>query len=175
MRQSNIWPRLAALAFLIPSFSFAWPWDRWSRSDDRPPPRHYDDYDRPPPRHYDDYDRPRDSETRHDRESPRNDNAVRPASAPKGYVLSGAYTAKGGVEAGNPAKKPVKTVRLFCVSGSVVINTMVVREGTAKTPIPVLARLSPGQWHEIPLPNPRSATGFRFGTSGGGVFQVFVH
>lgn len=96
-------------------------------------------------------------------------------STPKGYVLAGTLHASGGVECGNPASKPIKTVRVVCTSGSVVINTMVVREGAAKTQIPVSVRLSPGQSQEIPLGGHRAATGLRFGTSGGGTFSVFVH
>ena len=94
---------------------------------------------------------------------------------PSGYAYAGRFKANGGVECGNTATRPVKTIRVTCESGNVVINTAVVREGAAATSFTVARRLGPGQSAEIPLDRHRRPTGFRFGTSGGGTFRVYLH
>ncbi len=180
---------LAAMFCLAATCAFAGFWD-FSRNSDRdrppppPPPRHdwppragedWRDDRRPPPRH--------DNSGYHNSRPGRFDERPAPGpdygpdnvKAPKGYVLAGVRTANGGVECGNPATKPIKTVRVVCTSGTVVVNTLVVREGAGTTQIPVMAKLTRGQFREIPLGSPRRATGLRFGTSGGGTFSVFVH
>ena len=180
---------LAAMFCLAATCAFAGFWD-FSRNSDRdrppppPPPRHdwppragedWRDDRRPPPRH--------DNSGYHNSRPGRFDERPAPGpdygpdnvKAPKGYVLAGVRTANGGVECGNPATKPIKTVRVVCTSGTVVVNTLVVREGAGTTQIPVMAKLTRGQFREIPLGSPRRATGLRFGTSGGGTLSVFVH
>lgn len=140
-------------------------------------PRYYDRYDR-----YDDYDdgyragyedRRRD-ERHHDRDRDRRDRDARPR-IPKGFVRAGSYNAGGAVEAPIPTRNPIKQILVASTSGSVSVNTVVLREGNAKTPYPLSVRLEAGQTQMVELGGHRKATGIRVSTGGKGTFEVWVH
>ena len=114
-----------------------------------PPPREH----RNPPRHDDGWSRP-------ERES---------RSHRDGYSLIGSFTANGASEARFSGQKKC---RLEVTSGSVSVNSVVVRRGGAKQPITVVTRFTAGQTFEIPVD--KSVTGGRISTSGGGRYNILV-
>ena len=142
-------------------------------------PRYYDRYD------YDDYDdgyragyedRRRD-ERRYDRgRRDRDDRRGGPASPriPKGFVRAGSYTSGKTIEAPIPTRNPIKQILIASTSGSVAVNTVVLREGGAKTPYPISARIEAGQTRTVDLGGRRKATGIRVSTGGKGTFDVYV-
>lgn len=140
----------------------------------------YDDYDyyddrrprRPPPRD-DRYDR--DYYRDRDRDRDRGDRGSASVRTPKGFVLAGSFRADGAVECGIPTSKKIKKVRIVGTDGSVSVNTVVLREGSAKTSFPVSRRLGPGETAEIDLGGARQATGLRISTGGKGSYNVYVH
>ena len=147
----------------------------------------YDDYDDRYDRHddYDDgyragYEDRRRDERRYDRErrDDRDDRDVHgPARPhiPKGFVLAGSYPAGGAIEAPIPTSNTIKQVLIAATSGTVAVNTMVLREGAAKTSYTVSARLAAGQTRMIELGGRHQATGIRVSTGGKGTFDVYVH
>jgi len=145
----------------------------------RPGPRYgrydrYDDYDRPEPRRYRDY-RDRDWRDRDDdRRDDRRDDRHSRAKAPKGFHPAGSFSAGSAVECGIPTSKKISKVRIVGTSGSVSVNTVVLREGGSKTPFAVSRRLGSGDTAEIDLGGARQATGLRISTGGKGTFDVFV-
>lgn len=94
--------------------------------------------------------------------------------SPKGYILAGSFKGGSAIECGIPTQKSIKTVRLVATSGAVSVNTVVLREGSAKTPFTVTRRISAGESVEIDLGGHRQATGLRISTGGKGEFDVFV-
>ncbi len=145
-------------------------------------PRYYDRYD------YDDYDdgyragyedRRRD-ERRYDRDRRddrhhRDDRGTARPRIPSGFVRAGSYSAGGAIEAPIPTSKTIKQVLIAATSGTVAVNTMVLREGAAKTSYTVSARLAAGQTRMIELGGRHQATGIRVSTGGKGTFDVYVH
>lgn len=128
------------------------------------------------------YDRDRDryDRDRYDRDRDRdrgrgNNGGDVSVKTPKGFVLAGTFQAGNAVECGIPTSKKIKKVRLVGTSGSVSVNTVVLREGSAKTPFPVTRRLAPGESLEIDLGGARQATGLRISTGGKGRYNVYVH
>lgn len=102
-------------------------------------------------------------------------NAGKPAGkGPKGFSLAGSFKSGGAVECGIPTSKKIRKVRLVGRSGKVSVNTVVLREGAAKTKFPVARRLTPGKTAEIDLGGPHQATGLRISTGGKGEFDVYV-
>lgn len=91
-----------------------------------------------------------------------------------GFARAGSFQAGGAVECGVPGSRPVRTVRIVATSGSVAVNTVVLREGPAKTSYTVSRRLNSGETAEIDLGGSRNATGFRISTGGKGGFDVYV-
>lgn len=154
--------------------------DDYRRYERRPPPPpddRYDRYrdDRRRDRYRDDRRRDRyrdDRDDRRDRDDPRD----RPPAvkAPKGYALAGSFQAGKAVECGIPTSKRIQKVRIVGVSGSVSVNTVVLREGSAKTPFPVTRRVGPGETAEIDLGGARQATGLRISAGGKGSYNVYV-
>ena len=148
-------------------------------------PRYYDGYDR---YDYDDYDdgyragyedRRRDErrrDMRRDRDEARRDP---PAPArpriPKGFVRAGSYTSGGTIEARVPTKNPIKQILLAGTSGSVAINTVVVREGASNSKYPLAVRLPAGETRMVELGAHRKVTGIRVSTGGKGTFDIYVH
>ena len=137
----------------------------------------YDDYDDGYRAGYEDrrrderYDRRRDDRHRRD---DRRDAPARP-HIPKGFVRAGSYSAGGAVEAPIPTSKTIKQVLIAATSGNVAVNTMVLREGAAKTSYTVSAQLAAGQTRMIELGGRHQATGLRVSTGGRGTFDVYVH
>ena len=64
---------------------------------------------------------------------------------------------------------------IAATSGNVAVNTMVLREGAAKTSYTVSAQLAAGQTRMIELGGRHQATGLRVSTGGRGTFDVYVH
>ena len=64
---------------------------------------------------------------------------------------------------------------IAATSGTVSVNTMVLREGGAKKSYTVSARLAAGQTRTIELGGRHQATGIRVSTGGKGTFDVYVH
>jgi hypothetical protein len=137
----------------------------------------YDDYDDGYRAGYEDrrrderYDRRRDDRHRPD---DRRDAPARP-HIPSGFVRAGSYSAGGAIEAPIPTSKTIKQVLIAATSGTVAVNTMVLREGAAKTSYTVSARLAAGQTRMIELGGRHQATGIRVSTGGKGTFDVYVH
>ena len=97
------------------------------------------------------------------------------ASLPKGYSRVGSYTAGGSAkETGAPSSRPIRKVRIVATSGSVIVNTVVVREGGAKTPHTLAVRLAAGESREIDLGSARNVTGLRISDGGKGTYEVQV-
>ena len=73
-----------------------------------------------------------------------------------------------------PGGGPIKKFRLLGSSGSLIINTFVVREGGNATHIPVTTRFAPGQEFVKDLPREFNSTGFRLSKKGKGSVEVYV-
>jgi len=58
--------------------------------------------------------------------------------------------------------------------GPVIINTIVVREGSKTTPIRIGQRFEKGQKHEFSIPSKVRVTGLRISDDGRGQYEVFV-
>ena len=184
--------RLLALAVLSVSCASCVS-DDWYDDDDD----YYDDYGYSR-RRYDDYDYAyergrrdgeryeRDRRERYDRDRydrdrrqrddrDRHDGGAVHVKTPKGYDLAGSFQAGKAVECGIPTSNKIKTVRIVATSGTVSVNTVVLREGSAKTPFPVTRRLSPGESAEVSFGGHRKATGLRISAGGKGSYNVYVH
>ncbi|MCE9614361.1 MAG: hypothetical protein K8T26_08795 [Lentisphaerae bacterium] len=70
--------------------------------------------------------------------------------------------------------REVSKVRIVSESGTVVINTVVVRVGAQKTPHTVGARLAEKEDREIELGSKQNITGLRISDSGKGTYSVYV-
>lgn len=102
--------------------------------------------------------------------------------------LAGAVAAPAGthwskladLKAGGDGKevsvnRAVTRCRITCTEGSVIINTLVVREGGKKTPIKVVSRIPKGESREIRVADrPLNVSGFRIGDDGRGRYIVEV-
>ena len=121
-------------------------------------------------------DRRDDRDVRDDRDGHRDRRAGRSgASLPKGYSRVGSYTAGGSAkETGGPSSRPIRKVRIVATSGSVIVNTVVVREGGAKTPHTLAVRLAAGESREIDLGSARRVTGLRISDGGKGTYEIQV-
>ena len=82
-------------------------------------------------------------------------------------------TKKNAVEL--PVDRPgVTLIRIVCTDGSVVINTLVVREGAKKTPHPIAKRIDKGDFEVIRIEDDTKVTGFRISHDGRGAYKVQV-
>jgi hypothetical protein len=70
--------------------------------------------------------------------------------------------------------RPVSRCLIKCVNGTVIINTVVIREGANKTPFTVAKSLAKGQQHIIELGSNRQVTGCRISDGGGGTYEIHV-
>lgn len=70
--------------------------------------------------------------------------------------------------------RSIQKVRFECKSGPVIVMTMWVREGAAKTEYRVARQLAPGEKIEIELGQMRNATGFRISDKGPGQYKIRV-
>ncbi len=90
-------------------------------------------------------------------------------------MRAGSYRSGKTIEAPIPTKNPIKQILLAGTSGSVAVNTVVLREGEKKTKYPLAVRLPAGETRTIELGGHRKATGIRVSTGGSGTFEVWVH
>lgn len=88
-------------------------------------------------------------------------------------VVSDVTTGGGAKEL--TVNRSIRLIRIECTSGSVIINTVVVREGGAKTPITVAQKLQTGGKWEHDLGGAHQVTGFRISDSGKGTYTVSTH
>ena len=79
---------------------------------------------------------------------------------------------KDAVELGVGQK--VSKVRITCTDGSIIINTLVVRQAGAKTPHTVGARIDKGEEQLIEIGKEVMVDGFRISYDGRGSFKVDV-
>ncbi len=152
-----------------PRYDYDDRYDYADRYDDRrapPPPRRDGRWD-------DDRDHGRRDHGRQDRGGAPGAVSVK---TPKGFVLAGSFTASGSAkEMGIPTSKPIKKIRIIPTSGSVIVNTVVLREGTTTKKYPLAVRIAAGETREIDLGGARKATGIRISDGGKGTYNVYVH
>lgn len=182
MKRALLFPlALVALAFGAAScVTEDWDYDDDYGYDDYYGRRRYDDYDDGYEQGYRDAARhERERRDRYDRERERrdydrDDRDRNAGKAPKGYLLAGSFKSGKAVECGIPTRNKIKKVRLVGTSGKVSVNSVVLREGGAKTSFPVTRRLEPGENVEVDLGGSRQATGLRISAGGKGTFDVYV-
>jgi hypothetical protein len=92
-------------------------------------------------------------------------------------LVSADWTRVGEARAGGDAKEfsisgRADTVRIICLEGTVIINTLVVREGGEREHFPVTRRLNAGESVDVPLNRQRNITGFRISDGGRGRYEV---
>lgn len=83
------------------------------------------------------------------------------------------------LKAGGDAKevavnRQISTVLIRCTEGTVIINTIVIRDGGNKAPFPVTARINQGEDKTIEVGNERNCSGIRISDDGKGSYVVFV-
>jgi hypothetical protein len=102
-----------------------------------------------------------------------------------GVMMAGSVLAKdhwekvADLNAGGDAKevaisREISAIRLDLKSGTVTVNTVVVRQGAAKTSYAVASRLADKTPSEIKLPSKANVTGLRISDAGRGVYAVYV-
>jgi hypothetical protein len=124
--------------------------------------RNHPAYGRPPPPHRDDR---YDPQYRPER---RDDGGRRGG---KGFVAT--LTARGKAKE-VAVNCTISHIVIEANSGNVIINTVVIREGSEKDARPQAVRLSAGERHVIVLGGRRHVTGLRISDSGGGNYSVYV-
>lgn len=142
---------------------------RYDRRDDHRDHRH-DDRDRRYDRRDDHRDRRRDDrDHKYDRRDDRRDDRDNRHSSAKGWRSVGSASAGSAKEFSfNGAKE----CYIEIISGSVSINTVVIRRGGQKQSIPVVTKFSQGQRFNIPIDT--AATGLRVSAGGKGTYRVCV-
>ena len=70
--------------------------------------------------------------------------------------------------------RTIRTVQIECTEGSVIVMTLWVREGGAKTEIRVARQFNQGDKQDFDLGQNRNATGFRISDKGPGKYKVHV-
>ena len=68
----------------------------------------------------------------------------------------------------------IRVIGIECTAGSVTVESMVVREGEAESPIGVDHSFQPGETKDIDLGHERSVTGLRIRDGGQGTYNVNV-
>ena len=68
--------------------------------------------------------------------------------------------------------RTIRTVQIECTEGSVIVMTLWVREGGAKTEIPVARQFNKGDKQNFDLGQDRNATGFRISDKGPGKYKI---
>jgi hypothetical protein len=87
-------------------------------------------------------------------------------------VASYSVDGKDAVEAGVD-RPSVTFIKITCTDGSIVVNTLVVREGGNKKPFTVGKRIEKGDSHVIEIGETK-ATGFRISHDGRGSYVIHV-
>lgn len=96
------------------------------------------------------------------------------AGKPK-YFQVAELTAKGGAKEVKLDKvKEASWLMIHAIDGNVVINTIVLREGSKKTSIKVVTKLAKGNKKEVSLNGRRSLTGIRISDGGGGKYRIYL-
>jgi hypothetical protein len=85
----------------------------------------------------------------------------------------------GEQTAGGEAKelsvdREITKIRIECVEGSVIVNTVVVRKGGQKDPHKLATRIEKGDSREITLESKTKVTGLRISDDGRGRYKVSV-
>lgn len=70
--------------------------------------------------------------------------------------------------------RDVRDFRIVCTEGSVIINTIVVREGSKTTPVTIAQRLNKDDKREFSIPAKAYVTGLRISDDGRGQYAVHV-
>lgn len=97
--------------------------------------------------------------------------AVSNAEAKPKWHTAGEYAAgKDAKEV--PINHQISEVQIACIEGSVIINTIVVREGSKTTPIRVAARLNKGDTHVVRVGDKINVSGLRISDDGRGRYVV---
>jgi len=91
-----------------------------------------------------------------------------------GWKLVSDVTAGGGAKE-LTVNRSIRLVRLECTSGSVIINTVVIREGAAKNAITVAKKFNAGEKWEHDLGGAHQVTGLRISDGGSGTYKVSTH
>lgn len=92
----------------------------------------------------------------------------------KTWHTVGEFTVNGKDSVELPITRPsVTLIRIVCTDGSVIINTLVVREGGKKTPHTVGKRIEKDDYEIIRM-DETAATGFRISHDGRGSYKVQV-
>ena len=68
--------------------------------------------------------------------------------------------------------RTIRTVQIECTEGSVIVMTLWVREGGAKTEIRVARQFAKGEKQDIDLSHVRNVTGFRISDKGPGKYVI---
>ena len=81
------------------------------------------------------------------------------------------------VTAGGEAKelvvnRNIRVVQIECTEGTVIVNTVVIREGTSKNPVSVARAFTQGQKQDIDLGSERQVTGLRISDGGQGKHKI---
>jgi hypothetical protein len=81
------------------------------------------------------------------------------------------------VTAGGEAKelavnRNIRIVQIECTEGTVIVNTVVIREGASKSPITVARAFTQGQKQDIDLGSERQVTGLRISDGGKGKYKI---
>ena len=89
----------------------------------------------------------------------------------------GKWTVIADLTAGGGAKEVKEECRastclITCTDGSIIINTVVLRQGGKKTPFTVTSRLKKGESKEITIGDDVNVTGFRISDTGRGRYTV---
>ena len=70
--------------------------------------------------------------------------------------------------------RTIRTVQIECTEGSVIVMTLWVREGAAKTEYRVARQLAEGEKFDVELGQVRNATAFRISDKGPGRYKIGV-
>ena len=68
--------------------------------------------------------------------------------------------------------RTIRAVQIECLEGSVIVNTLVVREGGAKEALTVGRRFNAGDRQDLDLGRERNVTGLRISDGGRGRYRV---
>ena len=68
--------------------------------------------------------------------------------------------------------RTIHAVRIACIEGSVIVNTLWVREGAAKSEIRVARKFNKGDMQEFDLGGEKNVTGFRISDKGPGTYKI---
>lgn len=87
------------------------------------------------------------------------------------WTRVGEATAGGGAKEFSVSGRS-NMARIKCLEGTVIVNTLVVREGGQRSPITVARRLQAGEHVDVDLGGVRNVTGFRISDDGRGRYEV---